>query len=66
MTPTNEERAERVYAKIDGYADNDGLEECIIDILTDLHHLCTQEEISFLDCYLMARSHFEEETNEQG
>lgn len=61
MTPTNSERAERAWQAIDGYADNDSLEECIIDLLTDIQHLCRQEEMSFSDCNKMALNHFIEE-----
>ncbi len=60
--PTNEQRADRVYEYIDDYACNEDLEECIIDVLTDLHHLCEQQGINFLECYITARSHYEEES----
>ena len=60
--PTNDERAERVYQAIDGYADNDDLQECIIDVLSDLQHLCEQQEISFSDCCALALIHYREES----
>jgi hypothetical protein len=60
--PNNEERAERVYEQIDGYAGNDSLEECIIDVLTDIQHLCEMEQISFSDCCASALMHYREES----
>lgn len=59
---TSQDKAERAWNCIDYYADNESLDEAIIDILTDLMLLCKQENISFVDCHRIAFNHFTEES----
>lgn len=59
----NENRAERARKALDSYdGDLGSLDENIIDLLTDIMHLCHQQTgMEFLDALNMARTHFEAE-----
>ena len=44
------------------YAESDDGREFVIDVLTDLLHLCRLNQIDFEDAYTMAEIHFSEES----
>lgn len=43
------------------YAESDDGREFVIDVLTDLLHLCKLNQIDFEDAYLMAETHYRAE-----
>jgi len=66
--PTNEQRADRADHALVYYRDrvlheDDGpiSQENIIDLLTDLRHLCNQQGIDFEESSKLSEIHFESE-----
>jgi hypothetical protein len=58
----NEVRIDRAISALETYSDeDDDLTSNIIDVLTDLMHLCKQQEIEFPWCLLSAEVNFESE-----
>ncbi len=69
MEPSNQERTATARFAVEAYAarndsDAQSLEENIIDLLADLHHLVTAEGIGFSRCLTMAGLHHEAELPE--
>ena len=68
--PTNEERAEKAYKAVFGFSYNTppdpegyaGLCDDILDLLTDLMHLCDREKLEFMWLLETAERHYEVET----
>jgi len=68
--PTNEERAEKAYKAVFGFLYDtppdpegyDDLRDDIVDLLTDLMHLCDREKLEFMWLLETAESHYEVET----
>lgn len=59
----NEIRINRAFSALEAYSEeDDDLASNIIDLLTDLMHLCRQQGIEFQGCLLSAEIHFESET----
>jgi hypothetical protein len=58
----NETRRNRAITALEAYSEeDDDLVSNIIDLLTDLMHLCKQQEIEFQGCLLSAEINFESE-----
>ena len=58
----NETRRNRAITALEAYSEeDDDLVSNIIDLLTDLLHLCKQQEIDFQACLLSAEINFESE-----
>ena len=58
----NETRRNRAITVLEAYTEeDDDLVSNIIDLLTDLLHLCKQQEIDFQACLLSAEINFEAE-----
>lgn len=58
--PINEERATRARTALLAHYNNIFTE--IIDLITDLMHLCEAEAIDFDECLRLANLHFDAET----
>ena len=57
----NETRINRVIAALEAASgEEDDLVSNIIDLLTDLMHLCRQQEIAFQGCLTVAEVNFEQ------
>ncbi len=68
--PTNRERASQASHALDEYAEHTGNEDedrktVIIDLLSDLMHLCEIEDIDFDSCLWHANDHYTTESNEE-
>ena len=57
--PTNKERAIRARTLLLDHID--GLECEVIDFLTDLRHMCREDDIDFAKCLRLAEVHFNAE-----
>jgi len=58
----NEVRINRASSALEPYSEeDDDLSSTIIDLLTDLMHLCKQQGIEFRGCLLSAEVNFESE-----
>ncbi len=58
----NETRINRAITALEAYSEeDDDLPSNVIDLLTDLMHLCKQQEIDFQGCLLSAEINFESE-----
>ena len=70
MLPTSEERAEKAYRAVFGFSYEtppdpegyDSLDDDIIDLLTDLMHLCDRDKLDFNGLFETAEWHFQVET----
>ena len=62
-TMTNQSRIDAAQRAIDAHVgyNEQSAEECIIDLLTDLRHLCEAEDVDFTRAIRMSKVHFEEE-----
>lgn len=62
---TNQSRIDAAQRAIDAHSDSKqsegSSEEHIIDLLTDLRHLCEAEDVDFTRAIRMSKVHFEEE-----
>lgn len=59
-TKRNKDRAERIAATIEAYANGDDQDD-ITDILTDLRHYAQQNTIDFEYCVRVSQNHFKAE-----
>lgn len=59
----NGSRAEKAKGRVLDYSGED-LRTDIVDLLSDLRHLCKSEELDFDDIVMMSEIHFEEEEGE--
>jgi hypothetical protein len=58
----NETRRNRAITALEAYSEeDDDLASNTIDLLTDLMHLCKQQELDFHGCLLSAEINFESE-----
>jgi predicted MarR family transcription regulator len=57
---TNEERAEQGRQAVEEYAGTK--EECLIDLLTNLRHFASEEQINFDRAVITSGFHYREET----
>ncbi len=61
MSDKSDKRSARLWLVIDGYAGNEDLEDVVVDILTDLRHLCDAEGLDFAQHDRTAYQHYLEE-----
>ncbi len=62
---TNERRASAAFSVVHGYGGNGDQKNSIKDLLTDIMHLCRQEEYDFDAMLNMSRLHFQAEIEEE-
>jgi len=66
----NADRADWARLAIDEFRHNTmpdfEMKEVLVDLLTDIAHLCDREQIDLIECIRRASGHYEKETGEDG